>query len=44
MEPQFHLVEHGQELLSGSLGLQVGDHLGGRGRGRGMQQVLQYVW
>ena len=38
MATQFHLVEHGQELLSGLLGLQVGDHQGGRGRGWGKQQ------
>ena len=38
MATQFHLVEHGQELLSGSLGLQVGDHLGGWGKGQGIQQ------
>ena len=44
MAMQFHLVELGQELLSGSLRLQVGDHLGGRGKGWGMQEVLQYVW
>ena len=38
-------VEHGQELPSGSLGLQVGDHLGGRGKGWSMQEVhvVQYV-
>ena len=39
MVTQFHFIEHGQELLSGSLGLQVGNHLGGRSKGWGMQQV-----
>ena len=37
MATQFLLIEHGQELLPGSLGVlvQVGDHLGGRGKGVG---------
>ena len=40
MSAQLHLVEHGQELLPGSLGLEVGDHLG-REVGDGGEQYVR---